>query len=124
MTTTPTRLDGYHAHIYYGPATKAAAERLADRIGQSFAVRFGGFSDGPVGPHPVGNLQIIFTTDEFATLVPWLMLNRDGLDVLIHPLSDDSVADHSTQAMWLGNPVPLRLDVLQPAYRRELLPTA
>jgi DOPA 4,5-dioxygenase len=124
MTTTPTRLDGYHAHIYYDTATKPAAERLAEQIGQTFAVRFGGFSDEPVGPHPIGNLQIIFTTGEFAALVPWLMLNRDGLDVLIHPLSDDSVANHSTQAMWLGNPVPLRLDVLQPAYRRELLPTA
>jgi aromatic ring-cleaving dioxygenase len=24
-----------------------------------------------------------------------LMLNRDGLDILVHPLSDDSVADHT-----------------------------
>ncbi len=45
--------------------------------------------------------------------MPWLMLNRDGLDVLVHPLSGDSVADHTRFAMWLGHAQPLRLDVLR-----------
>jgi DOPA 4,5-dioxygenase len=52
------------------------------------------------------------------------MLNREGLDVLIHPLSDDSVDDHSIYAMWLGSPVPLKLATLRRGYRPELLPTA
>ena len=46
-------------------------------------------------------------------LVPWLMLNREGLNVLVHPLTDDSVADHTRFAVWLGTPLPLRVDVLR-----------
>jgi len=115
---------GYHAHVYYDPGTKPVAERLAASLGDKFSVEFGGFFDEPVGPHPVANLQVIFTTAEFPNVVPWLMLNREGLDILIHPLGDNSVDDHSLYAMWLGTPVPLKLETLRPHYRPELLPGA
>jgi hypothetical protein len=75
----PINVSGYHAHVYYNTETKPTAERLAEAIGKKFAVKFGGFRDGPVGPHPIANLQIIFTTAEFQNVVPWLMLNRAGL---------------------------------------------
>ena len=100
---------GYHAHIYYDPErTRPTAERLCDVIGQQFQVQFGGFRDEPVGPHPVANVQVIFTPEQFQPVVEWLMLHRDGLDVLIHPLTDNSLDDHSRYAMWLGSPVPLK----------------
>lgn len=120
----PIQINGYHAHVYYDAATRPLAERLAEAIGSKFSVEFGGFRDGPVGPHPTANLQIIFTSAEFQNVVPWLMLNRSGLDVLIHPLTDDSVEDHSRYALWLGTPVPLRLEMLRRTYRPELLPSA
>ena len=120
----PIEISGYHAHVYYDPATRPHAERLAETIGKEFPVQLGGFHDGPVGPHPIANLQIIFTIAEFQNVVPWLMFNREGLDVLIHPLTDDSVEDHSRYALWLGTPVPLKLAALRPTYRPELLPTA
>jgi len=123
-SSVPIRVNGYHAHVYYDTATRPVAERLAEAIGNNFRVEFGGFRDGPVGPHPIANLQIIFTTAEFQNVVPWLMLNREGLDVLIHPLTDDSVDDHSRYALWLGKPVPLKLETLRRSYRPELLPTA
>ena len=123
-SSPPIEISGYHAHVYYDPATRPHAERLAETIGKEFPVQLGGFHDGPVGPHPIANLQIIFTVAEFLNVVPWLMLNREGLDVLIHPLTDDSVEDHSRDALWLGTPVPLKLAALRPTYRPELLPTA
>ena len=105
---------GYHAHIYYDPArTRPTAERLCAVLGQQCQVQFGGFRDEPVGPHPVANVQVIFTPEQFQPVVEWLMLHRDGLDVLIHPLTDNSVDDHSSYAMWLGAPVPLKLDTLR-----------
>jgi DOPA 4,5-dioxygenase len=52
------------------------------------------------------------------------MLNREGLDVLVHPLSDDSIDDHTRYALWLGNPVSLKLDTLRRDYRPELLPAS
>ena len=42
---------------------------------------------------------------------------------LIHPLTESSYDDHSKNALWIGTPVPMRLDILRPAYRPELLPT-
>jgi aromatic ring-cleaving dioxygenase len=116
-------VNGYHAHVYYHTATRSLAERLAETIGSKFSVEFGGFRGGPVAPHPIANLQIIFTTAEFPKIVPWLMLNREGLDILVHPLSDDSIDDHGRYALWLGNPVPLKLDTLRRDYRPELLTT-
>ena len=120
----PVPLDGYHAHVYYDAATRPAAERLAEAIGDKFRVEFSGFLDEPVGPHPIANLQIIFAAAEFANFVPWLMLNRDGLDILDPPADRDSVDDHSRYALWLGTPVALKLETLRRTYRPELLPTA
>jgi len=115
---------GYHAHIYYDlEKTRAAAERLCAVVRGRFNVEFGGFRDEPVGPHPVANAQVIFKPEQFQPVVEWLMLHRDGLDVLIHPLTDNSVDDHSIYAMCLGTPVPLKLDTLRRNYRAELLPT-
>jgi aromatic ring-cleaving dioxygenase len=57
--------------------------------------------------------QIAFAETEFAELVPWLMLNHGELNVLVHPLTGDSVADHALYAAWLGTPLPLRFDVLR-----------
>lgn len=104
--------------------TRPTAERLCAVIGDKFQVEFGGFRDEPIGPHPVANLQVIFKPEQFQPVVEWLMLHRDGLDVLIHPLTDDSVNDHSIYAMWLGSPVPLKLNTLRRNYRAELLPSA
>ena len=117
-------VDGYHAHVYYDTDSRATDEQLAKTLTDKFAVELGGFFDEPVGPHPVANLQIIFSAAQFASVVPWLMLNRRGLNVLIHPLTDDSVRDHDTDGAWLGTPLPLKLHVLSRAYRPELLPSA
>jgi DOPA 4,5-dioxygenase len=109
----PSQIKGYHAHIYYAPETREVAERLRAGIGERFQARLGSWHDEPVGPHPVAMYQVAFAGEEFPTLVPWLMLNREGLDVLVHPLTDDSVADHTRFALWLGTTLPLRVEVLR-----------
>jgi DOPA 4,5-dioxygenase len=106
-------ITGYHAHIYYAPATRATAARVRDGIGQRFAARLGSWHDEAVGPHPISMYQVAFAADEFPRLVPWLMLNREGLSILVHPLSGDAYLDHARYAMWLGAPVELRLEVLK-----------
>ena len=119
-----TENKGYHAHIYYSPETKPRAEKLRATIAERFAVEIGGLSDEPRGPHPIPQFVAIFETPEFQNIVPWLMLNRDGLDVLVHPLTESSYDDHSKNALWLGTPVPMRLDILRPTYSQGLLPEA
>ena len=115
---------GYHAHVYYDAETKAKAAKLSETLRGKFKVEGGALSDEPRGPHPVSQFNIIFETPEFQQIVPWLMLNREGLDVLVHPLTDSSYDDHSKNALWLGTPVPMKLDILRPKYSESLLPTA
>jgi aromatic ring-cleaving dioxygenase len=115
---------GYHAHIYYDPNTKPKAAQLREVLLEKFKVEPGGFSDEPRGPHPISQFNVIFETSEFQDIVPWLMLNRDGLDVLVHPLTESSYDDHSKNAMWLGTPVSLKLGILRPQYSEGLLPTS
>jgi aromatic ring-cleaving dioxygenase len=107
-------ISGYHAHLYYAPDTRPVAERLRTAIAKNFPrARIGNWHDEPVGPHLVAMYQVAFAVDDFPQLVPWLMLNRDGLDILVHPQTDDSVADHTRFALWLGKPLPLRTEVLR-----------
>jgi DOPA 4,5-dioxygenase len=114
---------GYHAHIYYDPAkTRSVAERVCAAVGEKFRVEIDGFRDGPVGPHPIANVLVVFKPDEFEHVVPFLMLNRDGLDILVHPLTEDAVEDHSSFVIWLGKPVELRLNTL-PRGRGGRLPS-
>ena len=111
----PARIAGYHAHIYYAPETRWAAETLRRGIGERFAARLGSWHDQPVGPHSVAMYQIAFAVEEFPRLVPWLMLNRGELSVLVHPMTGDALTDHTRFALWLGPPLPLRLEVLRRA---------
>jgi aromatic ring-cleaving dioxygenase len=113
----PAEIKGYHAHIYYDrAATKAAATRLREGVATSFPRAIvGSWHDEAVGPHTVSMYQVAFAVDDFPELVPWLMLNRGGLDVLVHPLAGNAYDDHTIYAMWLGDKLPLKLDVLKRA---------
>ncbi|MFZ3236888.1 MAG: DOPA 4,5-dioxygenase family protein [Stellaceae bacterium] len=114
---------GYHAHIYYDvTSTRSVAERVCAAVSEKFQVEIDGFRDTPVGPHPISNVLVIFKPDQFEQIVPYLMLNRAGLDVLVHPLTTDAVEDHSGYAMWLGSPVALKLHTL-PRGRGGRLPS-
>ena len=46
--------------------------------------------------------QVAFEPSQFARFVPWLMLNRGELAVLVHPETGDDLADHTSHALWLG----------------------
>ena len=122
MSGSPEALHGYHAHIYYNDDTRLVAEKLRDTLASDFPVQIGK-NAGIAGPHPVLRIQIIFRNEAFQRVVPWLMLNREGLDILVHPLSDDEYDDHTANALWLGTPVALKLDTLPHGpYPVSLLP--
>ena len=109
-------ITGYHAHVYYDPAaTRGDAESVRGWIGARFpTAQLGRWHDVPVGPHPRAMFQIAFPVELFAAFVPWLMLNRLGLAVLVHPNTEDARADHSIHALWMGEILPLNADVLPP----------
>ena len=103
----PSQVGGYHAHVYYAPETRATAERLRAGLGDRFQARLGSWHDEPVGPHLDAMYQAVFANEEFGKVVPWLMLNRQGLSVLVHPSTGDGYGDHMIRSLWLGDRLPL-----------------
>jgi aromatic ring-cleaving dioxygenase len=103
-----SRISSFHAHIYYDPATtRRQAELVRERVAERFVVRNGAWHDVPVGPHPGAMFQISFAKEVFPQIVPWLMLNRSGLTILVHPNTDRPRDDHLVHALWMGSVLPL-----------------
>jgi DOPA 4,5-dioxygenase len=119
-----TPVKGYHAHVYFDAATRPAAERLRNTLVGMFAVEPGALADEPRGPHPVPQFNVIFEISQFQTIVPWLMLNHEDFNVLVHPLTDSNRDDHTRYALWLGTPVPLKIERLSTNLPENLLPVA
>jgi aromatic ring-cleaving dioxygenase len=105
----------YHAHVYYDPATtRGRAERLRQRVAAEFPrAKLGRWHDELVGPHTQAMYQIAFPSGMLSSFVPWLMLNRDGLTVLLHPETGDDYRDHTAHAAWFGAVLPVRVEVFQ-----------
>ena len=109
-----SEITGYHAHIYFSSHAEAErAMRLRRLIAERFSVQIGGWHDRPVGPHPWPMYQVAFDVPTFATFVPWLMVNRTGLVILVHPNTDNPKADHLVNSLWLGGRLPLYTDYMQ-----------
>lgn len=109
----PADGEAFHAHIYYrNPDERAAAERVRSAIEARFPVRLGRWRDEPVGPHPEPMFQVAFAAAVFPQIVPWLMLHREGLVVLVHPETGRPRDDHLKRAAWMGAMLPLDGSVL------------
>lgn len=110
MIARPQNLHAhYHAHVYFGPDTVAQARQLCQRAGEQFNVRVGRVHEKLVGPHPHWSCQLTFDSAQFEPFIAWLEQNRQGLNVLVHGLTGDDLADHTLHASWLGNPQKLNL---------------
>ena len=111
-TSDPRTIGEYHAHVYYDPQkTRARAARLRQRVAAEFPhARLGRWHDELVGPHPQSMYQIAFPSGLLAAFLPWLMLNRDGLTVLLHPETGNDYRDHTAHSAWLGAMLPLHLE--------------
>jgi DOPA 4,5-dioxygenase len=104
-------IQSFHAHIYYRDAEeRGRAERLREQIGQKFLVQLGRWHDKPIGPHARSMYQVAFNPELFASFVPWLMLNRDNLTILLHPNTGHPRADHLINAAWLGEKLNIEND--------------
>ncbi len=119
MPIDPARITDYHIHVYFNPADpvdRSNAATLREAIEARFpTARMGRWHDVPVGPHTQAMYQVQFPVELFPALVPFVMMNRTGLAVLLHPQSGRPRDDHTLNATWMGAILPLKTEVLREA---------
>jgi aromatic ring-cleaving dioxygenase len=105
--------EGYHVHFYCEVEQVSLAQELRERLLVEVPeIEGAGKVRGhPIGPHPLPMFEAWFASEHLDKVVRWGMANRQGLSVMIHPLSGDDLADHRDHAFWLGATHPLNLDI-------------
>jgi DOPA 4,5-dioxygenase len=104
----------YHAHIYFLPDERDAAEDLRSRFEADPNILFvGRMTDRKVGPHPIPQYEVHFLESGLKPVRE--LLRASGLRALVHPLTLDDLADHTSLGEWInGEPLDLDLTTLDP----------
>lgn len=118
----------YHAHIYHQADQRAASDALHTRLTRMLEsgeapdlLMVGKLREGPVGPHPLPQFEIHFLARALPQILP--LLEASGLRALVHPLTDDDLADHTSLAQWIGGgPLALDLSVMDPPGENKGVP--
>lgn len=114
-----------HAHIYFSAEQRAAAETLRD----SFVLQaesgdeilfVGRMTDGKAGPHPIPQYEVHFLGRSLPAVVA--AIEASGLRALVHPLTDDDLADHTSLGHWIGERLELDLSTLDPPGMNQGIP--
>jgi DOPA 4,5-dioxygenase len=109
------RIIEYHVHVYYDAESRDRAALLREQVEARFPVKMGRWRDEPVGPHVRSMYLFSFSPEVFAAVVPFVMMNRMGLTVLLHPESGRPRDDHTINAAWMGEVLAVKTDVLPEA---------
>jgi DOPA 4,5-dioxygenase len=106
-----SRIESWHAHIYFDAASRDAAAQFREVVAATFGerVQLGRFHERAVGPHPQWSFQLAFAPVQFSEVLSWLVLNHGTLDVFAHPNTDDELRDHRDSAIWIGRQYDLDL---------------
>ena len=109
----------YHAHVYYELNDRAPAARLHQQLSSDTGIAdfakvlfVGEMRDMNMGPHPKPQFEIHFLEHGLPTVLQ--LMGDSGLTALVHPLTNDDLADHTSLAVWIGEPLALNLSVLDP----------
>ena len=104
----------YHAHIYFTEDQRGAAEDLRTRFMAEANILFAGaMTAGKAGPHPIPQYEVHFLKSSLDEVVA--RIRDSGLRALVHPLTDDDLADHTSLGEWIGGePLELDLSTLDP----------
>jgi len=103
------------------PDEQSAAERLRHDFRENEEILFvGAMTDRGVGPHPLPQFEVHFLERSRADVID--AIAASGLRALVHPLTDDDVADHTTLAHWIGEPLELDVRVLDPPGYNQGIP--
>lgn len=104
----------YHAHIYFLPEQIILAEKLHQQLTASLpeSCWMGSLIHREVGPHTRPMFEINFSQALLTEVQSLLQTHRGELPVLIHPELSDDVEGHTLAAIWLGEPLALKIHTL------------
>ena len=105
----------YHAHIYFNLEEMALASQARENIIKELPqlTYKGQLIPIPIGPHPKPMFEIHIPAANINYAMASIDALREGLSVLIHPVQHDEMAAHTVDARWLGEKLPLNLDILK-----------
>lgn len=106
-----SEITSFHVHVYFDASTMAQARMLCEKARDAFGVEMGRMHEKPVGPHPDASCLLSVPPEKFGAVVPWLALNRAGLNILVHPETGDELKDHGEHALWMGEIRPLDMSL-------------
>ena len=112
----------YHAHIYFSPTEREAAEKLRSAFKERSDILFvGRMTEGKAGPHPIPQYEVHFCESSLDAVQS--LIRGSGLRALVHPLTDDDMADHTSLGEWIGgDPLELDLTTLDPPGMNQGIP--
>jgi DOPA 4,5-dioxygenase len=112
----------WHAHIYVSAGDRDAAERLRERFldDRPDVLFVGRLTEGKAGPHPIPQFEVHFRGRSLAAVRS--AIEQSGLRALVHPLTDDDLADHTDLGQWIGEPLELDLTTLDPPGMNQGVP--
>ncbi len=105
----------YHAHIYFDLKESALAAKVRDSIIQDIPQLSyrGQLIPMSIGPHPKPMFELHIPGDYINYAMASIDAVREGLSVLIHPVTDNEYLAHTQQAKWLGPALPLKVEILK-----------
>ena len=116
----------FHAHIYFTAATRPTAQALQEKLRALLtSERAAGLlvvedlDEAAVGPHPLPQFEVHCYESYLPTLLP--ILESSPLISVVHPVTDDDLADHTVLARWIHGSVELDLSVLDPPGQNKAL---
>lgn len=124
-STIAAEVKEYHFHLYFfqnnaksRESAVAIRDKLTELIDQGYVTIVpqevpGGVHAGPIGPHVIGSFEVWCPIESFARTFSWFTLNRSKHSVLVHPLTKEQLLDHSTRAVWMGQPLPLDIEIFK-----------
>eukprot|EP00747_Dinoflagellata_sp_TGD_P065610 gnl/TRDRNA2_/TRDRNA2_154429_c1_seq1.p1 gnl/TRDRNA2_/TRDRNA2_154429_c1~~gnl/TRDRNA2_/TRDRNA2_154429_c1_seq1.p1 ORF type:complete len:219 (-),score=32.18 gnl/TRDRNA2_/TRDRNA2_154429_c1_seq1:210-806(-) len=124
--------NSYHFHVLFWQRPNSSqhvqgALRVLDEFKMAFAGILGRPCDGffhqerlclyevdyaAVGPFVTPQWAAFVPRELYAQVMPWIMQNRAGYDVLMHPNSGCVVDDHRNWSAWAGQSWQLDLEIL------------
>ncbi len=105
----------YHAHIYFTPDEMATAAQVREDIIKHLPqlTYTGQLIPISIGPHPLPMFEMHIPAGTINFALATIDKLRKEFSVLIHPVQTNELEAHTNAARWLGEKLPLNLNVLK-----------